>query len=326
MRALLSQLPRGGWLLALTVLVLPLLAACAGSSTSSDAPSAPLVRANGALAADDDGEAVREAQDAQPTPEPLAARVNGEPILLSAYMRERERRTLGLEIQPATEAAFNAQVLQAMIDQVLINQAAAAEGIVVSEAEIEAELTIQSDLAAQTGTTLEEIVNAQLYTMDEYRTVIRELLTVQKLSEVVANVSPYAEQVHSRHILVADEATAQDLLAQVQAGADFAALAAQYSLDASTARLGGDLDWVSRGDLLQPEVEMAIFSLQPGEIAPYPVKSSLGYHIVQTLERVEDRPLSQAALAEKRQQAFLAWLEGQRRMAVIEVFIDVPIE
>jgi len=165
---------------------------------------------------------------------------------------------------------------------------------------------------------------AQLYTLDEYRQVTREMLTVQKLSEVVANVSPYAEQIHSRHILVADEATALDLLAQIQAGADFAALATQYSLDASTARLGGDLDWVSKGDILQPEVEMAIFSLQPGEIAPYPVKSSLGYHIVQTLERVEDRPLSPVALAEKRQQAFLAWLERQRQTAVIEQFIGIP--
>ncbi len=322
MRSFTHRLKRWSWLATLGLLVLPLLAACAGDSSSPDNPSAPLMSANAALASSGDTGAA--AQDAQPTEEPLAARVNGEPITLAAFMRERERRALGMEIAPATEDAFNALVLQAMIDQVLINQGAAREGIVVTDAEIDAELAIQEELAASSGITLEEIVAAQLYTLDEYRQVTREMLTVQKLSEVVANVSPYAEQIHSRHILVADEATALDLLAQIQAGADFAALATQYSLDASTARLGGDLDWVSKGDILQPEVEMAIFSLQPGEIAPYPVKSSLGYHIVQTLERVEDRPLSPVALAEKRQQAFLAWLERQRQTAVIEQFIGIP--
>ena len=97
----------------------------------------------------------------------------------------------------------------------------------------------------------------------------------------------------------------------------------QYSLDGSTAHTGGDLDWVSEGDLLQPEVEAAIFALQPGQRAPEPVKSSLGYHIVETLERVQDRPLSQAALAEKKQKAFLEWLEGQRAAATIERFVGV---
>ena len=70
--------------------------------------------------------------------------------------------------------------------------------------------------------------------------------------------------------------------------------------------------------------EVAI-ALEPGELALYPVQSSLGYHVVQTLERVEDRPLSATALAEKRQNAFLAWLEGQRQMAVIERFVGAAV-
>jgi parvulin-like peptidyl-prolyl isomerase len=171
--------------------------------------------------------------------------------------------------------------------------------------------------------TLEEIVAAQLYTMDEYRAVIRGTLLAQKLSDVVANVSPYAPQVHSRHILVKDEATARALIQQIQGGTDFAELAVQYSLDGSTARTGGDLDWVSEGDLLQKEVEDAIFALEPGQLALEPVQSSLGYHVIQVLERVEDRPLSPAALAEKRQQAFLEWLDNERQTAVIERFVGL---
>ena len=319
MPALRSDLRRFAWLIVLTLATVVLLAGCGGQSDKGSS-SETLGSASGA------GDVpVSAAQPTQPTEEPLAARVNGEPITLAQFVRERERRALGMMVEPATQDAFDAQVLASMIDQVLINQGAARAGIVITDEEIDAELAVQAELATASGTTLEEVIAAQLYTMDEYRAVIRDMLTVQKLSDVVANVSPYAEQIHSRHILVADEALARDLIAQLQAGADFAQLATQYSLDGSTARLGGDLDWVSEGDLLQPEVERAIFALEPGELASYPVQSSLGYHVVQTLERVEDRPLSATALAEKRQNAFLAWLEGQRQMATIERFVGAAV-
>ncbi|MBN1564219.1 MAG: peptidylprolyl isomerase [Anaerolineae bacterium] len=260
---------------------------------------------------------------AQATEIPLAATVNGDPITMAEFERERARWLTGLDVEPATAAGLDANVLQLMIDQKLIEQAATREGIVVTDEEIDAELALQADLAAANDITLEEIITAQLYTMDEYRAVLRGTLLAQKLSDVVANVSPYAAQVHSRHILVKDEATARALIQQIQGGADFAALAAQYSFDGSTAQTGGDLSWVSEGDLLQKEVEDAIFALEPGQLAPEPVQSSLGYHVIQVLERVEDRPLSAAALAEKRQQVFLAWLDSQRQTAVIERFVGV---
>ena len=263
---------------------------------------------------------------AQPEPtatfvEPLAALVNGEPITLVEFQRERDRRAFGLEVEPATQAAFDLSVLDSMIDQMLIEQAAEREGLVVTDAEVDAELAIQEEIASANSMSLEEIVEMQLYTMDEYREVLHGMLLAQKVSQMVANVASTAPQVHSRHILVKEEAVALDLLAQLAAGADFAQLAAQYSLDSSTAPTGGDLDWVSRGDLLQPEVEAIIFSLQPGERTTAPVQSSLGYHIIEVLERDEARPLSQSALAEKKQQAFLAWLQNQRATAEVQRFI-----
>lgn len=299
----------------LTLLLIALLSACAGDKKS------PSQAGGDSSAAQPGANNVPAAQAVQPTQEPLAARVNGQPITLAAFQRERDRRAAALSAQPATQAAFDDQVLQTMIDQVLIEQAAAKQGIVVSDAEIDAELQVESNLAAGNGQKLEDVVATQNYTMPEYREVIRGMLLAQKVSQVVANVSPYAPQVHARHILVADEATARQLIARIQQGEDFGQLAIQYSLDTSTAPSGGDLDWVSQGVLLQPEVEQAIFSLQPGQLDPEPVKSSLGYHVIQVLERVEDRPLSQAALAEKRQQAFMTWLDGQRQSAVIERFI-----
>jgi parvulin-like peptidyl-prolyl isomerase len=324
-----SQFRPSRWI---TTIVLALvlggaLVACADDGSSASSGSNASGGANAAPAAQSSPTTLAAAAQIQPTQTPeeaLAARVNSHPIFLAAFERERERRTMGLAIEPATAAAFDAEVLQTLIDQVLIEQAAESQGITVTDEEVEAELSLQRTIAEQNEMSFEEILAAQLYTVDEYQEALRDMLLAQKVSEVIAPVSPMAEQVHSRHILVADEATARMLLDQLNQGADFAQLAMQYSLDGSTSHTGGDLDWVSEGDLLQPEVEAAIFALQPGQRAPEPVRSSLGYHIVETLERVEDRPLSPAALAEKKQKAFLNWLETQRAAATIERFVGTP--
>ncbi len=321
----------------LMLLAVLLLAACggddgdAGDQADSGSPNVVAAAPDEADVAADDtaGDAAAGVPDAgnDPAPqatetEPLAARVNGQPISLAVFERELERFTVGMVLEPADQAAFEATVLDAMIEQIVIEQAAVAMGIVATDADIDAELAVQSELAQANGATLEEIVAAQLYTMDEYRALLHTLLVVQQVrDEVTQDVPAFAVQVHSRHILVADEATARDLIAQVQGGADFAQLATQYSLDESSAALGGDLGWVAEGVLFQPEVEAAIFSLTLGQLAPEPVHSSLGYHVVQTLERVEDRPLSQAALAERKQQVFLDWLAAQVTMAEIERFV-----
>lgn len=312
---------QGVWWLAALVLA-GMLVACGGSDSSpaaapannNPAPAGQGAPVNTALGVGEQAGVVQATEDA----DPLAALVNGQPITLAAFERERARRAFGMQVEPATAEAFDASVLEAMIDQVLIEQAAAREGLEVTDAEIDAELAIQAEIATANGQSLEEIVASQLYTMDEYREAIRAMLLAAKVSQVVvAEVSPYAPQVHSRHILVADEDTARQLLAQLAAGADFAELAAQYSLDGSTAPSGGDLDWVSEGDLLQPEIEDVIFALEPGTLYPEPVRTSLGYHVIEVLERVEDRPLSQVALAQRQQQAFLDWLQGQRASAEI---------
>ena len=311
----------------LTLVLAALLAGCGDDSAQG---------ANGALPADQSpappgGEAAAPTQVAQvpatptdlsPEGEALAATVNGAPITVAELERERDRRLIGLTVEPATLEAFSGMVLESLIDQSLIEQAAAQSEIVVTDAEIDNELAIQAELAAANNTTLEQVVADQLYTMDEYREATRQMLLWGKVSQMVtANVSTVERQVHSRHILVKDEALARDLLVQIQSGAaSFEDLARQYSVDSTSSHNGGDLDWVGMGDLLQPEVEAAIFALQPGELAPQPVRSSLGYHIIQTLEVAEGRALDEAALAQQRAQAFLYWLDQQRAAADIQIF------
>jgi len=102
------------------------------------------------------------------------------------------------------------------------------------------------------------------------------------------------ERVHARHILLSttnkpkDEvpkirAQAEELLKQIKAGADFAELAKKSSQDTSSAVKGGDLGWVSRGQMVKT-FEDTVFSLKENELSGI-VTTDYGFHIIQVLER-----------------------------------------
>ena len=96
-----------------------------------------------------------------------------------------------------------------------------------------------------------------------------------------------------RHILIAVNKTrtapqalkrAEEVLAKAKAGADFAALAKQYSDDPGSASEGGELGWSQRSTFVTPFAD-AVFSMKPDEIRG-PVQTQFGYHIIQ-LEGIE---------------------------------------
>ncbi len=96
-----------------------------------------------------------------------------------------------------------------------------------------------------------------------------------------------AEKRRGRHILIQvgsdseDEAArkkAEELLAKVNSGADFAKLAKEFSEDAGSAAQGGDLGWAERSFFVGPFAD-ALFSMKPGEIRG-PVRTQFGYHII----------------------------------------------
>jgi foldase protein PrsA len=115
---------------------------------------------------------------------------------------------------------------------------------------------------------------------------------------------PQVNAVHARHILVADQATAREVLAKLAAGEGFVALAAQYSTDTSNKDSGGDLGFFERGKMV-PEFEAAAFG-NPGGVVPEPVQSSFGWHVIEVLE-TQDETESQA-----KDRAVTDWLAAQR--------------
>lgn len=128
--------------------------------------------------------------------------------------------------------------------------------------------------------------------------------------EVIAR-NTRADMFNARHILVADQATADQLLAELQAGADFAALAREHSQDQGSAASGGELGWQPRGNFV-PEFDEAGFSLPLN--TPSTVASQFGVHIIEVLGREEARAfesfdqLQQSQSAQQfYEESFLPW-------------------
>lgn len=96
------------------------------------------------------------------------------------------------------------------------------------------------------------------------------------------------EKICMRQISVADEATANKMLADLNAGSDFAALAKDKSIDAKTAANGGDMGCFERepGHAARNEFESAAYNAPTGQVTG-PVKSDIGYHLILVYDRVE---------------------------------------
>jgi foldase protein PrsA len=87
-----------------------------------------------------------------------------------------------------------------------------------------------------------------------------------------------------RHILVEKKPLADQIYAQLKAGASFKALAKKYSKDPGSAANGGKLN-VSKGQTV-PQFDQKTFELKTGELSQ-PVKTQYGYHIIQALSDIK---------------------------------------
>lgn len=84
------------------------------------------------------------------------------------------------------------------------------------------------------------------------------------------------------------KAKAEELIKQLDGGADFSTLAKENSTDTGSAENGGDLGYFNKGDMVE-EFEDAAFSLKVNEYTKTPVKTTYGYHIIlKTAEK--DKP------------------------------------
>jgi len=144
----------------------------------------------------------------------------------------------------------------------------------------------------------------------------------QKYDEMTKSVKPQ-EELRASHILVASEAEAKDIIAQLEKGADFAKLAKEKSKDPGATN-GGDLGYFSDGDMV-PEFWAAADKLNKGEYTKTPVKSQFGWHVIlltdkrtkptPTFDQVKDQLKDQIT-----QEIIAAYLGGLHKAATIQKF------
>ena len=133
------------------------------------------------------------------------------------------------------------------------------------------------------------------------------------------------KQYKSRHILVKEEADARQIIADLDAGGDFAAIAKEKSEDTGTKEEGGELDWSEAEGYVQPFGE-ALKTLKKGERTKEPVKTTYGYHIIE-LEDVKSvpfpefdqvKPQIQQQLATKMRDDYIADLRTKAKVQKID--------
>ena len=113
-------------------------------------------------------------------------------------------------------------------------------------------------------------------------------VTDKELKDYYDNYQP---DIKARHILVADEAKANEVKAKLDGGAKFEDVAKEYSTDTASAQNGGDLGTINNTNKGQYDADFikAAFALKANEISA-PVKTQFGYHIIQVTEKQEKKP------------------------------------
>jgi foldase protein PrsA len=145
----------------------------------------------------------------------------------------------------------------------------------------------------------------------DYRRMIQAAVLTEKLrKKFLKEVPKSAESVRYRQILVSEQSTAEDIKRQIEAGKDFAKLAAKNSLDTTTKDKGGNVGWVPRG-VLEASTEELIFSMKVGEITIIP--SSLGSMIVQMLKKDADHPVAKSQKEPLADALLSKWIEKKRQ-------------
>jgi peptidyl-prolyl cis-trans isomerase D len=136
-----------------------------------------------------------------------------------------------------------------------------------------------SAMQAQAQVSDQELQNYYNQHIDEYR----EPEQVKVSHILIKTPLPGSDGKVDQKAVEAAQKKAEDLLKQLKAGAKFEDLATKNSEDPGSAKQGGSLGWVRRGQTV-PEFEKAAFSLPKGQVSDL-VKSSYGFHII----RVDDK-------------------------------------
>jgi foldase protein PrsA len=282
-----------------------------------------------------------------------AAKVNGEAVSTEALNQQLEQ--LKKQYPNMFTGAdgegrlldFKQRLLDNIINQKLIEQAAKDKGIKISDADVQKQID-QLRAGFKDQAQFDEALKSAGMTVDGLKTQIRNQLVTQKLIDSLSSNSKVSEadiqayydknkaqffqkaSKKASHILFKpeDKAKAEAVLAEVKDGGNFEALAKKNSIDTATASKGGDLGWPTSAYV--PEFQAALDKLKKGETTTKLVQSPFGWHIIRV---TDERAGTQQSLAEVKSQieqiivqqrkgdAYQTFLDDLRKNAKIEILI-----
>ena len=225
-------------------------------------------------------------------PEGTVATVNGTPISqevldenYNMVLRQYESY-YGLDV---TADDLKLEVRNAMLNELIMNelllQEAEKREIVVSDEEVTA--YIDDMVAGNYGGSqadFEAALEQVGMTPEYYQDSVKESMIITELQNDLVNHPETVDVIKARHILVETEEEALGIIARLDAGEDFAALAKEHSLDTGSAANGGDLGCFATNGAttskMVDEFTAGAVALEIGEYSKTPVESQFGYHII----------------------------------------------
>jgi parvulin-like peptidyl-prolyl isomerase len=209
----------------------------------------------------------------------------------------------------------NTVVLNELVDQTLLAQAAAEDGYSVDDTLLQSRISV---LESQLGgaQALKDWQLAHGYTEDTFTLALKRSIGAAWMRDHIATAVPEtADEVHVQQILLPTKAQADEVYASLQTGKDFQQVASKY--DPMT---NGDLGWFPRGYLNDPTIEDAAFSLQPGQYSQV-IQTAVGYHILYLLERDPQHPLQPDARRVLQVTSVQDWLSERRKQSDIQILL-----
>ncbi|MGD0107577.1 MAG: peptidylprolyl isomerase [Rhodopila sp.] len=244
---------------------------------------------------------------ADTNPDPVLATVNGQPIHAS------DLKTAAESLPPQARSMPPQQLYPLLLDQLVDAQALLVEA---KKTGLDKDPEVQRTMRMAEDRTLASAMLNKLV-----RPQVSDEAVKARYDQEFGN-KPGETEVHARHILVSDEATAKKIIAELKKGGDFAALSKQYSKDPGASAQGGDLGFFKKTDMV-PEFADAAFALKDKEVTPEPVKTQFGWHVIQTLEhRTSEPPTYEQERDELRQKMVQAAVQKEVAEARSEVTVE----
>lgn len=211
-------------------------------------------------------------------------------------------------------------------EEAILLQFAEAESVEATEDDIKTQIALNLGIAADDpnfDARFQEELDATGLSEQEYRDLAKARSLKGKLTNKFTDELPATfKAVHYRQIRVADQATADDIVSQLEGGADFATLYMENSSDYSEGDdSGGDKDFVPEG-ILNKDLETFLFGLDVGEVRTYAGQSTV--LILEVLDKKDDYEATDGQRSQLGANAYSDWLAEKK--ASVDITNDLDFQ